>query len=151
MDIQSRSTSATEILVEQFLAKTLSKSQWTHEAHLRVGLWHVKHHGADAAINLLRQRIRAYNESVGTQNSDSNGYHETITQLYVLIIAKFLNGIDLDMSIDQLGDKLIALYGDRNLPLQYYSREKLFSTAARLRWMEPDRCQFPEGHIPHQP
>lgn len=130
----------TGALVEQFLAGTLPKSQWTHEAHLRVGLWHVKHHGADVAMNLLRKRIRAYNESVGTENTDSSGYHETITQFYVLMITRFLSTVDPDMSIDRMSDQLIANYGDRNLSLTYYSKELLFSREARLRWVEPDKC-----------
>lgn len=130
------------LLIEQFLAKTLPKTQWTHEAHLRVGLWHVVNYGTEEAMSLLRERIRAYNESVGTQNTDTSGYHESITRFYVLIITKFLCSVNRNVSIDQMSDQLITAYGDRNLPLKYYSREKLFSTEARLHWLEPDKCSI---------
>ena len=135
----SSSHCSIDILIERFLAKTLPKSQWTHEAHLRVGLWHVVNYGAEDAMNLLRERIRAYNESVGTQNTATSGYHESITQFYVLIIARFLGYMSTETSIDALVHLLIAEHGDHELPLQYYSPEKLFSTEARLHWIEPDK------------
>jgi hypothetical protein len=129
----------TTSLVEQFIARTLPKARWTHEAHLRVGLWHVLNHGAVDAMTLLRERIRAYNESVGTQNTETSGYHETITQFYVLIIDKFLAHADRQLPMDELSALLLENYGERELALQYYSREVLFSANARLNWVEPDR------------
>jgi hypothetical protein len=129
----------TNFLVEQFVARTLPKAHWTHEAHLRVGLWHVLNHGASDALTLLRERIRAYNESVGTKNSETSGYHETITQFYVLMICKFLRESDRHLPVDELSTLLLADYGERELALQYYSRELLFSIRARLNWVEPDK------------
>jgi hypothetical protein len=32
---------------------------------------------------------------------------------------------------------------DKDLPLQYYSRERLFSEAARASWLEPDLRPLP--------
>jgi hypothetical protein len=51
----------TDQLAAAFCERTLPKGQWTHEAHLRVGLWHVLRHPADRALDLLRERISAYN------------------------------------------------------------------------------------------
>jgi hypothetical protein len=44
-------------LVEAFRAATLPRAEWTHEAHLRVGAWHVHHHGAEGALPLLRAAL----------------------------------------------------------------------------------------------
>jgi hypothetical protein len=87
---------------------------------------------------LLRQRIRAYNESVGGTNTDSSGYHETITQFYVMMIDKFLVSASRAMPLDELASQLISELGHRELPLRYYTRELLFSSRARLNWVEPD-------------
>jgi len=125
-------------LVQQFIACTLPKLQWTHEAHLCVGLWHILNHGEQQAMDLLRERIRAYNESVGTLNTETGGYHETITRFYVNVIGHFLSGADRALPIDELAQQLLAQYGERYLPLKYYSRKLLFSTKARLQWVEPD-------------
>lgn len=127
-----------ESLAQQFIARTLPKSQWTHETHLRVGLWHVLHHGEQKAMDLLRERIHAYNESVGTSNTETSGYHETITKFYVMKIDRFLATADRTLSIDELAVQLLARYGGRDLPLTYYSCGLLFSTQARLHWVEPD-------------
>jgi hypothetical protein len=70
----------TDRIAAALIARTLPKSEWTHEAHLRAGLWHAVHHPDAIALNLLRERIRAYNESTGVANTASSGYHETTTR-----------------------------------------------------------------------
>jgi hypothetical protein len=40
--------------------------------------------------------------------------------------------------LDELAQELIARCGDRELPLRHYTRERLFSVDARLRWVAPD-------------
>ena len=38
-------------LTRAFCDRTLRKSQWTHEAHLRVGLWHLLHASEEIAFD----------------------------------------------------------------------------------------------------
>jgi hypothetical protein len=128
----------TEELAAAFIACTLPKRQWTHEAHLRVGLWHLLHHPADEALALLRDRIRRYNEASGVANTDHAGYHETITRFYVWVIGRFLQAADRKRTVDQLAEDLLQRWGDKGLPLRYYSRERLFSVLARRQWVGPD-------------
>ncbi|HWI19078.1 MAG TPA: hypothetical protein VNT81_15095 [Vicinamibacterales bacterium] len=130
--------SETDRIARALIDRTLPKAEWTHEAHLRVGLWHVHAHGAVAALELLRRRISLYNESVGTKNTDTSGYHETLTRFYVTVIDRFLAAADRSMEIDELARALIAMHGDRKLPLHHYSEGKLFSVVARRSWVEPD-------------
>lgn len=125
-------------ITEAFIARTLPKAEWTHEAHLKVGLWHGLRYSADESLNLLRERIRSYNIASGTLNTESSGYHETITGFYVWQIGYFLQETAHNESIDELADELIKKYGDRRLALTYWSRERLFSVRARLSWVEPD-------------
>jgi hypothetical protein len=126
-----------DALAKAFIERTLPKEGFTHEAHLRVGLWHLLHHSQADALSLLRERIRAFNVAAGGVNSDTAGYHETITCLYVRLIADFLRSVDARRGPDELADALIANYGGRELPLRYYSRERLFSVAARREWLPP--------------
>jgi hypothetical protein len=98
----------------------------------------------------LRQSIKRYNIACGIENTDSQGYHETITRFYVLLIAHFIktniqlvNKIVITPSneivnVDLLTDELIKSYEDRSLIFEYYSRNRLMSKAARLEWVEPD-------------
>jgi hypothetical protein len=124
----------TERIVQGLIERTLSKSEWTHQAHLRAGLWHVLHHSDEVALQLLRQRISAYNNATGLANTASSD--ETITRFYV--IRTFVRFADASRPIDELAEELIARFGDRKLPLRYYTQSRLFCATARLSWMEPD-------------
>lgn len=135
----------TESLVAAFLAGSLPKPQWTHYAHLRVGLWHVRRFGAQEAASRLRERIRAYNEAVGTANTDTSGYHETLTVFYVRAIAGFLRADPAPAETQAaLETRLIEALGDRSLPLRHYSRDRLYSLEARRTRMAPDLAPLPE-------
>lgn len=125
-------------LVEAFLSRTLPKEEWTHEAHLQVGLWHLLHYSPSGAIKRLRQSIKQYNVACGIENTETQGYHETITRFYVCLIDQFIQQTDCSQPIDLLGDELINLYGDKSLLFKYYSRDRLMSKQARLNWVEPD-------------
>jgi hypothetical protein len=107
------------------------------------GLWHSLHHPRDTALNLLRDRIRAYNVATGVENTSSEGYHETITRFYLAVIGAFLASVDSGRPIDELAQELIERFGDRNLPLRHYTRARLFSAGARLGWLEPDLEPLP--------
>ncbi len=131
-------TSAIDTLAAAFIAVTLPKKEWTHLAHLRVGLWHLLHHSPDEALVLLRARIRALNESHGVANSETGGYHESITRFYVWQIGVFLEAAGRERPIDELAADLIAAHGDKNLPFRYWSKDRLMSRDARFGWVEPD-------------
>jgi hypothetical protein len=140
-------TSATNRLAAALDACTLPASEWTHEAHLRVGLWHRLRMPAEASLDTLRERIRRYNESLGNENSDTDGYHETITRFYVILIDRFVATADVTRDLDELADELIARLGFRGLPLDYYSPDRLFSVEARRDWLAPDLAPLPPGPL----
>jgi hypothetical protein len=110
-------------------------------------LWHVREHGGARALGLLRRRISGYNEAVGTANTADSGYHETLTRFYVRMIEAFLAGHaagrDAIVDLPLMERALVAAIGDRGLPLRYYSRERLFTEAARRRWVTPDLQALP--------
>jgi hypothetical protein len=118
-------------------------------AHLRVGLWHVRRFGEDGALARLRDAIRAYNEAVGTANTDVSGYHETLPVFYVRVIADVIERQPATALIPDgvLEAELIVLRGARDVPMQYYSRERLFSVEARRGWVEPDLRRLPKGSV----
>lgn len=130
--------SLTKELVEKFLSCTLPKKEWTHKAHLRVGLWHLLNYSPSESLKRLRQNIKQYNVACGIENTETQGYHETITRFYVWLINRFLQQVERSQHIDLLADQLINLYGDKSFLLNYYSQENLMSTIARLQWVEPD-------------
>ena len=132
-----------EALVDGFINKTLPKTEWTHEAHLAACLWHLLRYNSVESLLLLRARIITYNESVGGINDLQNGYHETITVFWVEAINAYLNRNNRSESIFQLCNELFTSpYADRTLPLQFYSRENLFSVEARATFVQPNLAAF---------
>src|SRR5690349_2455346 len=58
--------------------RSLPKPEWTHAAHFAAAFWLLSSPDHDARRE-MPDFIRAYNEATGTPNTDSGGYHETIT------------------------------------------------------------------------
>jgi hypothetical protein len=135
----------TEYIVQGLIARTLPKAEWTHDAHLRAGLWHALHYQDELALELLRERIRALNLATGVANTTASGYHETVTRFYLHMIRRFLGSTNSERAVDALAAELIARYGDRGLPLRYYTPQRLFSILARTSWVEPDLQPLPSG------
>ena len=127
-------------LAAQFLAATLPRAQWTHQAHLRVGAWHVDRFGAAEALPRLRQAIRRLNDAHGTANTPTGGYHETVTAAYVTLIEAFFSATsDAGEPLDDRVERLLAgPLADRAVLLRFWSRETLMSPAARAAWVAPD-------------
>lgn len=125
-------------LVREFEECILPRAEWTHYAHLTVGLWYLLRHDKAAATRLIRYRIKRYNKACGIETTRTSGYHETITLFYVWAISKFLAHANRDCTLAALANLLVNDCGDKNLPLAYYSRERLMSWEARTRWVEPD-------------
>ncbi len=136
-------TTDVDAIVAGLLDCTLPREQWTHEAHLKAGLWHALRHSPPEALALLRSRIGAYNVASGVANTPTSGYHETITRFYVHVIDDFVQHADRRRPVDELAKTMIDRLGARDLPFRYYSRERLLSPAARLGWLEPDLAALP--------
>ncbi len=117
-------------IYKQFCARTLPFEDWTHEAHLAVCWRDLQERSPDESLVFLRRAIRSYNTTVGTVNSDSSGYHETLTIFYVAVISS-LAAPSLDLV-------LRSPLTDRGVPLRFWTRDRLFSVEARRRWIEPD-------------
>lgn len=128
---------------EKFLDRSLPKPEWTHAAHFAVTFWLIRHRQELRLETELPQRIRAFNEATGTANTDSGGYHETITQAS-LAAAKDAHARASSLPLILLLDRLLASpLGDPNWLLNYWSREALFSVAARRHWRPPDLKALP--------
>ena len=87
----------------------------------------------DEALPRMRDAIRRFAAAAGA----SQKYHETITVLWMRLLAD----VKARGASGELADVLRAhpALADKELPLQYYSRERLFSDEARAAWVEPDR------------
>lgn len=123
---------------EGLLACTLPRETWTHEAHLAACLWIVRNRPEIDAERDLRGIISSYNVAVGGVNDETQGYHETITQVYVAAVRAHLRDVGDTPLYKAVNALLLSPRGRRDLPLAHYSRKLLFSVEARLGFVEPD-------------
>jgi hypothetical protein len=126
------------------MARTLPRADWTHEAHLAATTYLLLRRPDIDVDKALPGIIRAYNESVGGVNSDSEGYHETITRVFLRGVRLFLAGADIDEPLHELvNELLLSPMGRRDWPLRFYSHERLFSVEARREFVPPDVAALP--------
>ncbi|MBA4850331.1 hypothetical protein [Emticicia sp. BO119] len=129
-----------EHIVNGFRTKALPSKEWTHEAHLITGLWHVAELGYENALAEMRLNIPVYNESVGGMNTDSSGYHDTITFFWIWLLNEFWNRNEVKgQSFERVCNKFLqSKYADRGNAFIFYTKDLLFTKEARLGVVEPD-------------
>ena len=124
--------------------RSLPKAEWTHAGHFAAVLWLLRcRPGFDGARD-MPGLIRAYNLATGVANTDSGGYHETITLASLraagAALAEAAPATPLHLVLDRL---FAGPAGDKDWLLAYWSRERLFSPEARRRWVDPDLAPLP--------
>ncbi len=132
-------------ILDGFTNDTLTKSEWTHEAHLIVGLWHVETFGFAEAREILRRKIRQFNIALGGENTDTSGYHETITFYWLKLTEVFLLTIRAELTFEEKCNLFLKNeLCQTNSPLRFYCPELLFSKEARVSLVFPDIKPFSE-------
>ena len=133
-----------EHLGEGLIARTLSREEWTHEAHLAATTYLLLRRPDIDLDAELPGIIRRFNESVGGVNDDTQGYHETITRAFLAGVRLFLAEADLAEPLHELvNELLLSPMGRRDWPLRFYSRDRLFSVEARRQFVDPDVAALP--------
>ena len=129
---------------EGLVARTLPRADWTHEAHLAATTWLLLRRPDLDLDAKLPDIIRGYNESVGGVNSDTEGYHETITRTFLHGVRLFLAESDTGEPLHKLVNGLLLTpMGRRDWPMRFYSAARLFSVEARRTFVEPDLGALP--------
>ena len=125
------------------LARTLPKPQWTHAAHIAAGVYMLNEQG-ERAFATMPDIIRIYNEATGVQNTDNDGYHETITQASLRVIYDEMKAGRAPTPLFEIANKVIAgPMGNPDWLLGYWSKALLFSVKARRSWVDADLKPFP--------
>lgn len=124
-------------LVRSFEEATIPHDDWKHAEHLVVALYYLAHHDIDTAYGKMRSGILNLLENgFKVDLKKEMPYHETITIFWMRTVAEYndsRNGTSLLVKANE-----VAYKWDKDFPLKFYSREVLFSDAARARFVEPD-------------
>jgi hypothetical protein len=146
--MHSLPTSEAEIdeFIAAFEAGTLPKERWTHGAHIFPGACYVHRLGEATAIDQMRTCIRRYNEAVGGKNTETSGYHETVTLLWIKILHRFRSGLPAsETSMNRTTFAALAVEKfahDREILRRFYDFDVIGSTEARRTWVPPNLCSL---------
>lgn len=130
---------------EGLLACALPREAWTHEAHLGACLWLLSERPDIDIDTEIAGIIRRFNASVGGVNDDRQGYHDSITRAYVAGVRLFLSETGATGLTARVNAMLLSDIGRRDWPLRFYSRDLLFSVAARRGFVSPDLAPLPSA------
>ncbi len=112
-------------IVETHNDATLPREEWTHEAHLIVGMYVVLTYDRQAVLE-MKKRVWRYNEIKGKGNKGT-GYHHTLTVFWIWAIHKFILENNITKFDEEALDKLIfnEELARRNLIEDYYDEVML--------------------------
>lgn len=125
------------LLVEEFEAGTIPREAWKHREHLVVALYYISKFDLAAATKTMRRGIlRLLEHGFGVDLEKEMPYHETLTIFWMNAVHDFWT-VRRDRPLCEIAADMIATL-DKDYPLEFYTREYLFSDDARKRFVAPD-------------
>lgn len=121
-------------IAQGLLDRRLPRPRWTHEAHFAAALWLLRH-GGDFDMAAI---IRDYNAASGTPNTDSSGYHHSITLASLAAARAALKASPTAPLSNVLAGLMAGPCGRSDWLLAHWRRDTLFSVNARCGWVPPD-------------
>jgi hypothetical protein len=124
---------------DAFLARfeTGTLESFGHRDHLRVAFAYARRGGIDHAVDRARRGLR----HITAAHGEPERYHETLTTAWARVVAHHALAAGDDGFDDFLAAHPQLLR--RDLLLGHYTRDRLFSSAARARFVEPDLLSLP--------
>jgi len=111
----------------------IANAGFHHASHLHVAWVYLSESSSvNEAAGKMRSTLRRFATSAGKPEK----YHETITLFWVHFLSRARAKIGRE-SLEEIVHANPRLL-EKNFPLTYYSRERLFSETARTSWVEPD-------------
>jgi hypothetical protein len=135
----------------------IANENFRHASHLHVAWVYLSETtSVDQASARMRDTLQRFAASVGKPEK----YHETITLFWIRFLV-WMRAVASGKTLEEIVESNPQLL-EKNFPLAYYSRERLFSDKARTMWLEPDlkpislnaitsRSSSSPGNAPNRP
>jgi len=127
-----------DTVIQGFLDGSLTETQWTHQAHLVICLYHLLTYEFYDATLRIKLGIISYNRAIGLENTIERGYHETLTLFWIWAVNAFLVGKEDGVLESNIHELMESPFSKKYLPFFFYSEDHIFSHEARAKWVEPD-------------
>lgn len=132
-------------LLQSFEDCSLDFREWTQRSHVAVASIYLGQYGFERALELLRDRIKAYNAHHGVEESELRGYNETTTVAMLTIIHAVMESYAGTLPTAhalEFCDAHPELMSKHILRL-FYSPEQRRHPEAKFRFVEPDLAPLP--------
>jgi len=123
-----------------FSARTVAPAEFTHKAHLRLAYVFLAQDDVDVAHGKIRDAIGRF---LAHHQIDPAKYHETLTRAWLLAVRHFMDRAGNTDSAEGFLSRSSVLL-DPSVMLSHYSKEVLYSPAARASFVEPDLDPIPQ-------
>ena len=129
---------------QRFERGEIRNEDFHHREHLRVAWAFLQQaETTDEACDRMRNAIRAFALRAG----HAGKYHETLTVFWVRLLAAVRQHVGDAKELEAILPAHRFLL-DKDAPLTWYSRARLYSDDARLNWTAPDLRTL-DSHAPH--
>src|SRR5438477_3906205 len=111
----------------------IANENFHHLSHLHVAwVYLAESSSVGEAAAKMRDTLQKFAASAGKPEK----YHETITVFWIQLL-HHIRAMNIGRSLEEIVQANPPLL-EKHFPLEYYSRETLFSDRARTIWVEPD-------------
>jgi hypothetical protein len=130
-----------EMLVKRFEACETAKDGFPHLDHLVLAAWYLQTMSVPAATEQMRTSLFRF---LDHYQIDRRKYHETLTVFWVEKVAACLTSLPIGSSLCEKCNEVRQVLRNKDLVLDFYSSEVLWSDAARNSFVTPDKKSWRE-------
>ena len=125
-----------ELVASRFEECETGKDDFRHQDHLAVAVWYLQTMAVPAATNRMRTSLFKF---LDHYQIDRRKYHETLTVFWMEMVSKCLASMVDGASLSEKCSRVQETLRDKDLVLEFYSPEVLWSDAARNSFIAPDK------------
>jgi hypothetical protein len=125
-----------ELVARRFEACETGKDDFRHQDHVAVAVWYLQTMGIAAATDRMRTSLFRF---LDHYQIDRRKYHETLTVFWMEMVSKCLASFSDGTSLREKCSRVQEILSDKDLVLEFYSPEVLWSDAARNSFIAPDK------------
>lgn len=130
-------------LGDRFCSGELTRSEWTHAAHLAAATYLIGMRPDLCPEREMPHLIRALNIAHGVNNTGNSGYHHTITLASLGAVRTYIRERD-DLPLFEAANTMVETrFGAKEWLFEYWTRDRLLSSSARSGWLAPDLKALP--------
>lgn len=136
-----------EQVARGFEACETSKDDFRHQDHLTVAVWYLQTMSIPAATDRMRASLFRF---LDHYQIDRRKYHETLTVFWMEMVAKILASLAGGGSLGEQCRQVEKILCNKDLVLEFYSPELLWSDVARSSFVPPDKKSWRHDWIASQ-